>query len=195
MTIDRVYPVKERTPMTTPPTPLTTFALHDGRHISIRPLTADDGGALLAFGNQLPQDDWLYLENDLRAPDVVTRLTKAHAAEHWRQVVACDETQRIAAYASVRTSTGRSSHVAAVQLIVGDAWRRNGLGRAMGQVVFAEAQKLQASKVVAEMLEAQRSGQAIFARLGFRIEGTLRGHARDRFGQRHNVVVMATLLN
>jgi len=182
--------------MTTPPTPLTTLALHDGRHISIRPLTADDGGALLAFGNQLPQDDWLYLENDLRAPDVVTRLTKAHAAEHWRQVVACDdETQRIAAYASVRTSTGRSSHVAAVQLIVGDAWRRNGLGRAMGQVVFAEAQKLQASKVVAEMLEAQRSGQAIFARLGFRIEGTLRGHARDRFGQRHNVVVMATLLN
>lgn len=175
--------------------PLSTFTLHDGRPMIIRPLQPDDRGALLQFGHQLPQDDWLYLENDLRAPDVVARLTNAYAAEHWRQVVACDATQGIAAYASVRTATGRSSHVAAVQLIVGELWRRNGLGRAMGQVVFAEAQKLQASKVVAEMLEAQRSGQAIFARLGFRIEGTLRGHARDRFGQRHNVVVMATLLD
>jgi RimJ/RimL family protein N-acetyltransferase len=45
------------------------------------------------------------------------------------------------------------------------------------------------------MLEAQKSGQAIFSRLGFRIEGTLRNHARDRHGNRHNVVVMATLLN
>jgi L-amino acid N-acyltransferase YncA len=181
--------------MNTSPTPPTTIALHDGRAMRIRPLTPDDRGALLQFGNQLPQDDWLYLENDLRAPDVVTRLTNAYAAEHWRQVVACDDAQHIAAYASVRTATGRSSHVAYVQLIVGEGWRRNGLGRAMGQVVFAEAQKLQASKVVAEMMEAQRSGQAIFARLGFRIEGTLRGHARDRFGHRHNVVVMATLLN
>jgi RimJ/RimL family protein N-acetyltransferase len=65
----------------------------------------------------------------------------------------------------------------------------------MGNVIFAKAQKLQASKVVAEMLEAQKSGQAIFSRLGFRIEGTLRNHARDRHGNRHNVVVMATLLN
>jgi L-amino acid N-acyltransferase YncA len=95
----------------------------------------------------------------------------------------------------MRALTGRASHVANVQLVVGDSWRRLGLGRAMGNVIFAKAQKLQASKVVAEMLEAQKSGQAIFSRLGFRIEGTLRNHARDRHGNRHNVVVMATLLN
>ena len=181
--------------MSNPYIPLpSTAMLHDGRQITLRSLSSDDSNALLRFGEQLPQDDWLYLENDLRAIDVVKRLTNAHAADHWRQIVAC-EGSTIAAYASVRMLTGRSSHVANVQLIVGEAWRRNGLGRAMGQVVFAEAQQLQASKVVAEMLEAQRSGQAIFARLGFRIEGTLRGHARDRFGNRHNVVVMATLLS
>ena len=44
-----------------------------------------------------------------------------------------------------------------------------------------------------EMLEAQKSGQAIFARLGFRIEGTLKAHVRDRFGQRHTLVVMSAL--
>ena len=61
--------------------------------------------------------------------------------------------------------------------------------------IFEEAKKLQASKVVVEMLEAQRSGQAIFSRLGFRIEGTLVNHARDRFGKHHNLVVMATLVD
>lgn len=176
-------------PMLVPP-----VTLNDGRVVIIRPLQSDDKARLLAFGEALPQDDWMYLENDLRSVDTVARLVNASGAEHWRQVVAIDGDQ-IAAYASVRALTGRASHVANVQLIVGESWRRLGLGRVMGNVIFAKAQKLQASKVVAEMLEAQKSGQAIFARLGFRIEGTLRNHARDRHGNRHNVVVMATLLN
>ena len=145
-------------------------------------------------GQDLPQDDWLYLENDLRSPEIVARLANASAAEHWRQMVAIENDQ-IAAYASVRLSSGRTSHVATVQLIIGEGWRRVGLGRAIGAVIFEEAKKLEASKVVVEMLEAQRSGQAIFARLGFRIEGTLINHARDRFGKHHNLVVMATLVD
>jgi len=79
-------------------------------------------------------------------------------------------------------------------MVVGEDWRRQGLGRAMGAVIVAEAQRLEASKIIAEMLEAQRNGQAIFAHLGFRTEGTLVGHARDRFGHRHNLVVMALVI-
>ena len=175
-------------------TAIPPVTLHDGRVVAVRSLQPDDKTRLLQFGQALPQDDWLYLENDLRSPEIVARLANASAAEHWRQMVAIENDQ-IAAYASVRLSSGRTSHVATVQLIIGEGWRRVGLGRAMGAVIFEEAKKLQASKVVVEMLEAQRSGQAIFSRLGFRIEGTLVNHARDRFGKHHNLVVMATLVD
>ncbi|MCX6014324.1 MAG: GNAT family N-acetyltransferase [Chloroflexales bacterium] len=174
--------------------PIPPVTLHDGRVVSVRSLQPDDKTRLLQFGHVLPQDDWLYLEHDLRSPEIVARLTNASAAEHWRQMVAIENDQ-IVAYASVRLSSGRTSHVATVQLIIGEGWRRVGLGRAMGTVIFEEAKKMHASKVVVEMLEAQRSGQAIFARLGFRIEGTLINHARDRFGKHHNLVVMATLVD
>ncbi|MFM2309048.1 MAG: hypothetical protein RLY87_1169 [Chloroflexota bacterium] len=166
----------------------------DGRVITIRPIQADDKDALLAFGSALPEEDWLYLESDMRSADTVARLANAQGAEHWRQVVAVDG-ERIAAYASIRMQAGRYSHVAAVQMVVGEDWRRQGLGRAMGAVIVAEAQRLEASKIIAEMLEAQRNGQAIFSHLGFRTEGTLVAHARDRFGKRHNLVVMALVID
>jgi hypothetical protein len=62
--------------------------LHDGRVVAVRSLQPDDKTRLLQFGQGLPQDDWLYLENDLRSPDIVARLANASAAEHWRQMVA-----------------------------------------------------------------------------------------------------------
>jgi len=171
-----------------PPVPL-----RDGRIVTIRPLQSDDKTRLLHFGEALPQDDWTYLEHDLRSPEIVARLCNAASAEHWRQMVALDGSDTIASYASVRMLAGRTSHVAMVKLVIADAYRRVGLGTAMGEVIFNEAKRLSAHKVVVEMLEAQKSGQAIFARLGFRIEGTLKAHVRDRFGQRHTLVVMSAL--
>ena len=167
--------------------------LRDGRLITIRFIQPEDRDALLAFGAALPEQDWLYLESDMRSADTVARLANAHSADHWRQLVAIDG-ERIAAYGSIRMQAGRSSHVAAVQMVVGVDWRRKGLGHAMGNAIVNEAKKLQASKIIAEMLEAQRDGQGMFAHLGFRTEGTLVAHARDRFGQRHNLVVMAHVL-
>ena len=71
-----------------------------------------------------------------------------------------DADDRLAAYASVRMLAGRTSHVAIVKLVIADAYRRVGLGTAMGEVIFEEAKQLSAHKVVVEMLEAQKSGQA-----------------------------------
>ena len=47
------------------------------------------------------------------------------------------------------------------------------------------------NKVIVEMLEEQQAGRAIFERLGFRLEGRLSAHARDRHGQRRNLLLLA----
>jgi RimJ/RimL family protein N-acetyltransferase len=164
--------------------------LRNGRQIIIRPLLEDDRAALLAFGAALPEDDRLYLEDDLQSHEIITRLVNAHAAENWRQIVALEGDQ-IVGYGAVRRLPGWSSHVADIQLIISADWRREGLGTVMAEAIFDAARDLGAAKVIVEMVEEQAFGRAIFERLGFRVEGMLSQHVRDRHGQQHNLLVLA----
>lgn len=164
--------------------------LRDGRTVTIRPLDAGDAAALLAFGAALPQDDWLYLQHDLRSAEVVARLVGARGADHWRQLVAVSPGGEIVAYSSARLLAGWSSHVADIQLLVAEGWRRGGLGTTLASEIVAAARAIGAAKVMVDMVEEQAAGLAIFSRLGFRQEGRLINHTRDRDGNRHNLVVL-----
>jgi RimJ/RimL family protein N-acetyltransferase len=170
--------------------PLAATVLGDDRAVVIRPLGEDDHAALLAFGAGLPEDDWLYLEDDLQSLEIITRLVNAHAAENWRQIVAL-EGDAIVGYSAVRRLPGWSNHVADIILLIDEHWRRSGLGTALAQAIFDAARDLGVNKVIVEMLEEQQAGQAIFERLGFRLEGRLSAHARDRHGQQRNLLILA----
>jgi ribosomal protein S18 acetylase RimI-like enzyme len=168
----------------------TRVSLRNDQAATIRPLDEGDRARLLAFGRHLPQDDLLYLEDDFQSPEIIARLVNAHQAENWRQIVA-EADGAIVGYGAVRRLAGWSSHVADIVLLVNPAWRRSGLGTALAQGVFDAARNLGATKVIVEMLEEQRGGRAIFERLGFRVEGTLTGHALDRLGRPHNLLILS----
>ncbi len=176
---------------TAPPQVPFDATLYDGRTVHVRLIEAGDNERLIAFGAALPENDWLHAENDLRSPEVVARLVNLRDAEHWRQVVAVAPDGAIVAYASARQLPGRSSHVADIQLIVDEAWRRCGLGTVMAGEIVAHARQIGAAKVYVDMVEEQTAGQAIFTRLGFKLEGRLVDHIRDRQGTPHNLVVLA----
>ncbi|MCU0495025.1 MAG: GNAT family N-acetyltransferase, partial [Chloroflexaceae bacterium] len=139
--------------------------LRDGREVMIRPLEEADRDALTAFGMGLPLDELLYIEDDFQAPELIARLVNAAKAENWRQLVAEVDDGSVAAYAAVRRLPGWMQHVADVQLIVAEPWRRSGLGTELADAIFAAARELEVAKVVVEMLEEQRAGRAIFERL------------------------------
>jgi ribosomal protein S18 acetylase RimI-like enzyme len=162
----------------------------NGPVATIRPLGEDDRAALLAFGQALPQDDLLYLEDDFQSPEIIARLVNAYQAENWRQIVV-EADGEIIGYSSVRRLHGWSSHVADIVLLVSPKCRRAGVGVALAQAIFNAARDLGASKVIVEMLEEQQAGRAIFERLGFRVEGTLSKHTRDRQGQFHNLLILS----
>ena len=164
--------------------------LWHGSDVIIRRLFEEDCPALLAFGAELPEDDRLYLEDDLQSQEIITRLVNAHAAENWRQIVALAG-ERIVGYGAVRRLPGWSGHVADIQLIISAELRRAGLGTIMAQAIFDAARELGVAKVIVEMVEEQSFGRAIFERLGFRVEGMLSQHVRDRDGQQHNLLVLA----
>ena len=81
--------------------------LQNGQTATIRPLGEDDRTALLAFGQALPQDDLLYLEDDFQSPETIARLVNAHQAENWRQIVA-ESDGEIVGYSSGVASSGRN---------------------------------------------------------------------------------------
>ena len=166
------------------------ITLQDGRTVQIRPLSEHDRAALLAFGQQLPQDDLLYLEDDFHSAEIISRLVNASQAENWRQIVV-EAGDEILGYSSVRRLHGWSSHVADIVLLVNPRFRRMGVGVGLAQAIFDAARDLGVSKIIVEMLEEQESGRAIFERLGFRIEGSLTKHTRDRQGQFHNLLILS----
>ncbi len=145
----------------------------------------------MRFGQQLPQDDLIYLEDDLQSPEIINRLVNASAAENWRQIVAVREDGEIVGYTAVRRLTGWSSHVGDIQLMVESSYRRSGLGTEMAKAIFEAARGLGVAKVIVEILAVQTGGRAIFERLGFSREGIFSKHAHDRHGNRHDLVVMA----
>lgn len=169
---------------------IATTVLRNGKTAYIRPLEEADRFELLQFGQSLPQDDLLYLEDDFLNPDIITRLINARFASNWRQCVATID-NRIVGYASVRQLPGWSNHVGRIMLLVGSEWRRCGVGNALAHSIFEAARDLGVSKVVVEMLERQAAGRAIFERLGFSLEGRLLAHARDRAGRDHNLNILA----
>jgi L-amino acid N-acyltransferase YncA len=157
--------------------------------VTIRPLAESDRDMMLAFGRALPEDDWLYLELDFHNPNTITRLVNAAAAENWRQVVAVAD-DAIVGYSNVRALAGWKSHVGDSHLVIGEGWRRSGLGMALAQTILDAARDLGVGKVIAEMVEQQSAGRAIFKRLGFHVEGILNDHVRDHYGQHHDMVIM-----
>ncbi|HMO55879.1 MAG TPA: GNAT family N-acetyltransferase [Roseiflexaceae bacterium] len=167
------------------------MTLRDGRRVLIRALGEHDRPALMEFGGALPKDDWIYLEDDLRNPEIITRLVNAHAAENWRQVVAVADNGCIVGYSAVRRLSGWSSHVGDIQLIIDPAWRRQGLGTVLARAICDAARALGVAKVIVEIMAEQVGGHAIFERLGFSVEGTFASHARDRHGHCHDLHVLA----
>jgi len=61
----------------------------------------------------------------------------------------------------------------------------------LARSICDSARTLGVAKVIVEVMAEQVGGHAIFERLGFAIEGTFSGHARDRYGRCHDLHVLA----
>jgi L-amino acid N-acyltransferase YncA len=171
-----------------------SVALKDGRSVTIRNLSEDDRGALTLFGQALPKNDILYLEDDFTHPEIITRLANAANAENWRQIVAVTDEGVIVGYTAALRLPGWSNHVANIRLIVQPDYRRSALGMHLAQAIVEAARELGATKVTVDMLAALTAGQAIFSRLGFAVEGQLARHAIDRDGNLHDIVIMSAFV-
>lgn len=165
--------------------------LRDGRSVTIRPMDASHGTALLEFFRALPEEDRLFLREDVTKPEVVQRYVRDLDDSTVLPLLAEHE-GRIVGDATLHRSThGWSTHVAKIRVVVSRDFQRNGLGTALARQLVKLAVNLGLDKMVAEVVDNQVGAKRAFERLGFRQEAVLKGHVKDTHGTRRDLVILA----
>ena len=159
--------------------------------ITLRPMTADDKAAVLAFARGLPEHDLLFLRRDI---------TQEPAMDDWVAELKSGEIATILAlrgnevvgYATIHRSLLRwTAHVAELRVMIAESMRGAGLGRVLTQEAFATALSEGIEKMVAQMTLDQKGAIATFEGLGFRPEALLRDQVKDRDGNKHDLLVLS----
>lgn len=166
-------------------------ALGEGGSAQIRLMTPADRDAVLAFANNLPQEDLLFLRRDITDAAVVDDWMASLATESTYSLVAYDG-ETLAGYASVNRNTAPwTRRVGEIRVNVGPDYRGKGLGRNLTSEIFDLARSLGLKKVMAHMTTDQAGAQAAFRRLGFVPEALLADYVEDRNGMSRDLVIMS----
>src|SRR5215208_5615572 len=167
------------------------LSLKGRKAVQVRPMAYEDADTLHAFFCAIPEEDLLFLRRDVTDRDVIESWAQDVAAGNTFTLLA-DRDGRVVGEASIhRSRVPWTAHVGEIRVVVDAEHRTAGLGTALVQAIFLEALDLGTEKIIAEMTPDQKGAITLFQKLGFRIEGLLRDHVRDRAGQKRDLVVMA----
>ena len=162
-----------------------------GETVTLRPLVAADGAAVLAFAGSLPTHDLLFLRRDITEPAEVHAWIAAVAAGDLATVLAIRE-GRVIGYCVVdRSPLAWMRHVAELRVMVAAEMRGKGLGRMLTTEAFRIASEMGVEKMVAQMTTDQRTAIAVFQNLGFDNEAVLHDHVKDRDGKSYDLLMLA----
>ncbi len=168
-----------------------TVSLRDGMTVAIRPLLADDRDEVCRFFERVPEEDRAFLKEDVINRDEVEKwLDRIVPATE--TVIVAEAADRIVGSAVLQhEAQGWARHVGEIRIVADPATRRQGLGHVLAETIFALAVRLGLEKIVAQMMTDQAGAIRVFELLGFHPEATLRNHVKDRYGRKHDLLIMA----
>lgn len=167
-----------------------TITLADGAEIKVHAMGRDDRDAMLAFAQQLPADDLLFLRIDITKPAVIDQWIRQIEEGHSVSLVAYDS-EGLIGYATVhRTEARWTRNIGELRVNVSQEYRGRGLGRHLTSEIFDVARGLGLRKLTASMISDQKGAQAAFRRLGFVAEAMFADYVDDMNGTPRDLVVM-----
>lgn len=167
--------------------------LRDGKAVLLRPMADGDQAQVKAFYRGLPEEDRLFLRDDVTRDEVVDRWFAELNYERVLPVLALNEDQsRVVACATLhRSPQGWQRHVGEIRVVVDKPFQRRGLGTILVRTLVSEALKAGLTRLVASMMTDHHLARKAFGRLGFIPEATLRDHVMDLSGRTHDMLIMA----
>ena len=165
------------------------LTLKDGSHVEVRPLVAADAPSLLEFYRTLPEEDRLYLKDDVTKPEWLDRFVAMVERNEVVSLIAVMGARVIGEATLYRALHGWATHVGELRVSVAPKLRRSGLGSALAKDLVKLAIGLGVEKMIVQMVENQLSARRVFERMGFRQEAVLRGHVKDIHGIKRDLVI------
>ena len=167
-------------------------SLRDGTPVTVRPLDGGEAPALLEFYRSLPEEDRLYLKDDVTNPDWLRRFVAAVESGEVVSLLAVRDRKVVAEATLYRPLHGWSRHVGEIRVSVAPALRRDGLGTTLARELVRLATHAGVEKLVIQVVENQVGARKMFRKLGFRQEAVLHGHVRDISGAKRNLILASS---
>ena len=161
------------------------------RQIPLRLMGAGDRAKILQFANGLPEEDLLFLRNDITDPATVDDWIKSIEQGTIVTLLAEPEAD-LAGYASLHVNPLRwTRKVGEISINTARAWQSRGLGEGLCTEIVELAGTLELRKITAQMVADHKAARALFERLGFHIEALLPDWLEDREKQCRDLLIMA----
>jgi L-amino acid N-acyltransferase YncA len=165
--------------------------LRNGTEVVIRSLGRQDRDALLSFFRALPEEDRLYIGDDVSTPEFVERYLQVNEAGRMFTLVAESSGSIVGNAALYRRNHGWMVHVGQIRMAVAKAFQRKGLGTELARSLVEVAMQQGVDKLVAEVADNQTGAKKSFLRLGFQQEAVLKGHIKDSLGRKRDLCILS----
>jgi len=162
----------------------------DAGEIEFRLMSRADEAAVLAFAQQLPTHDLLFLPRNISQSKVLSAWINEIERGDITSLLAIRQGGVVGCGTLVRDPHSWSPHVGEIRMVVSLEVRGQGVGRALSQETFAIAIGAGLEKLSVQMTVDQQAAIALFESLGFKAEALLHDHVRDVDGKKHDIVVL-----
>jgi len=168
--------------------------LKDGSKATLRPMVKEDVQKLLAFFRKLPEEDRLFLKEDVTDEKVIQQWADELDYDKVFPVLA-EVGDEVVGDATLHTQErGWTRHIGEVRCVVAREYQRKGLGTILIREMFLRALQKRLHKLRAQMPETQVGAMKAFQTVGFKKEAVLKEHMIDIKGNKHDLVIMTNLV-
>jgi len=168
-----------------------TVRLRDGSQVQVRAMDSKDGPGVLDFFRALPEEDRLFLRDDVTRPEWLDRFVRQIDYQTMVPLVAEDGAKIVGNAALYRALYGWSAHVGEIRVAVARAYQHKGLGTVLAHELVKIALSAGIEKMVVSVVDNQTAAKRAFEKLGFRPEAVLKGHVKDIHGTKRDLVIMS----
>jgi L-amino acid N-acyltransferase YncA len=163
----------------------------DGSEITIRPMTADDGDALLSFFLRVSEEERFFLKEDVTSPRVVQEWCEHLDYSRALPLLALDGERIVADGTLHRRRAGARRHVGEIRVVVDGDYRNRGVGTALMHELIDIAKDAELEMVTFELVsDEQEAAVRTAGALGFIKIATLSNHVKDVHGKPHDLLIM-----
>jgi ribosomal protein S18 acetylase RimI-like enzyme len=157
------------------------------RLIGLRRITEDDAELVAQFMASIPGGDQVFFKEAIDI-EAVRRWSRDDVTLRWLLV---GEDGKPQAYLALIPGMGWSAHVGELGLVVGEGYRRQGIGRALARIGLLEGLRLGLQKLTVEVVADKEGDLQMFTSIGFEPEAVLKNQIIDRNGDVHDLVLLA----